>query len=209
MDILSWFKGRTPEQIRERERDIRARQIQSSLRGDARRLGLSITGYETNTELEEMCDEELAKRYYLGPDATFEEQFDHMIKTGSVEGIFNLRHALWPHYCHYEFLGASFSFRLAAALYLHNLIGHQASTDISDERVSKIRELGVMMVGAHYCKSHPESPFETITKLRKAKIYYLSNVGPWDEQKREAMRYLDGYFSNWELALDKEALALY
>lgn len=175
-----------------------------------KKLGLETDGTESDYRLACMIEDELTRRYYIGAEATFEEQFDHLLKVGFVEGVIELDALMSPGYVPSDVFGYNFGRRFSAAIVMYVLTTDYNPVRSIEEMVSKVRELGIMLVGPDYYKSHPESPFEAISKLREAKMFYLINRKPATEHRYiPGMAIMDTYFSHWEFALDSEALALY
>lgn len=145
--------------------------------------------------------------YNLGMDASFEEQFDHLVNSKSDKGELNLELIMTPIETTSYAYFFTFGHRLRAATSLYYL---SVGTDlgITEERLSKIRELGVMLTGVYYHNSHPETPQETISKLREAKLMFIKarKGGAYGEACRD---FLISYFYLWECSLTEEDLAFY
>lgn len=150
----------------------------------------------------------LQEKLDLGPDASFEEQFDHIVANGGVEGGVDLEYLLMPWMFSTDDLPTGFRGRLTAATSLYHLT-EGLLQDVSEKRIKRIRDLGTLLVGGHYYRWHTETPIEMVRKLREAKAIFLGpnrQCGPYGE---ESLNYLADYFCRWEIMLTEEEVKIY
>lgn len=162
----------------------------------AKELGLEVRwATSTRETLQALLRGQIKESLNLGEGATFEEQFDHLValKLASTEEVFRVvrdERLLW----------GAFAKRAMAAFSLAALVMEQPPLEL-------VREMGVLLVGEHYVRTHPMNPHDSVEALRKAKRLALTTKVRFmrDDCKRDVMHYI----MLWEMALSADELKLY
>ena len=158
----------------------------------AKELGLEVRwATSTRETLQALLRGKIQESLNLGEGATFEEQFDHLGE--SITEVFRVvrdETLLW----------GAFAKRAMAAFSLAALVMAQPTLEL-------VREMGVLLVGEHYVRTHPMNPHDSVEALRKAKRLALTTKVRFmrDDCKRDVMHYI----MLWEMALSADELKLY
>ena len=158
----------------------------------AKGLGLEVQwATSTRQTLQAVLRGQIRESLNLGEGATFEEQFDHL--GASIEEVFRVVRDE-------RLLESAFSRRAMVAFSLATLVMAQPTLEL-------VREMGVLLVGEDYVRTHPMNPHDSVEALRKAKRLALTTKVRFlrDDCKRDVMHYI----MRWEMALSADELELY
>ena len=158
----------------------------------AKELGLEVQwATSTRLTLEAAIRTRIRESLNLGELATFEEQFDHL--EGPISEVFRLVK-------NETLLGSAFTRRAAAAFSLATLLTPNPTLEL-------VREMGVLLIGGDYVRTHPMNPHDSVEALRKAKRLAMTTEVRFmrEDMKRDVMFYI----MQWEMKLSADEIELY